>query len=442
MTVPEELINAAEILRSQLNRGYINPRDVETLNRILTSSNPSPNYLESIISLIDGTIRSPDYYNLDPDLLLISVYETILSKLPISSILQLYPISLITETLEYGNQFSLLILKIVTLNHEKMDVVDTGILETTLRLYFSDPDLPISICSQIQTLLECLTANEKSQLNQPEFTQLFQMARQADSTILSRLLDLINVLVPYVDFDLSFNLDLGDVLLSLLIINFYEKLVKKRDQKVFDIITPMLNKIFDLFRSDDPDVEAFLLTDIINLMATVSYCFPQFQLPVLTVDDTHMLSKINPEQIDDELVSRLIELPLFQSKYFGILLNIIKVQTLFTALIDHDKLSSQSVTNLSSDMLYMFLVELTSTDHGVRYLLNDLPSVVSDYIIPHQTVNGEIYSAKLTVLENLVLKNYDLLVWEDQLIDTYKEMKNGKNIRHQITVDVADETIN
>lgn len=442
MTVPEELINAAEILRSQLNRGYINPRDVETLNRILTSSNPSPNYLESIISLIDGTIRSPDYYNLDPDLLLISVYETILSKLPISSILQLYPISLITETLEYGNQFSLLILKIVTLNHEKMDVVDTGILETTLRLYFSDPDLPISICSQIQTLLECLTANEKSQLNQPEFTQLFQMARLADSTILSRLLDLINVLVPYVDFDLSFNLDLGDVLLSLLIINFYEKLVKKRDQKVFDIITPMLNKIFDLFRSDDPDVEAFLLTDIINLMATVSYCFPQFQLPVLTVDDTHMLSKINPEQIDDELVSRLIELPLFQSKYFGILLNIIKVQTLFTALIDHDKLSSQSVTNLSSDMLYMFLVELTSTDHGVKYLLNDLPSVVSDYIIPHQTVNGEIYSAKLTVLENLVLKNYDLLVWEDQLIDTYKEMKNGKNIRHQITVDVADETIN
>ncbi|EGV65136.1 DNA mismatch repair protein [Yamadazyma tenuis] len=451
--ISDALSEAASNVFHQLDQGIVHKTDLELFNRLLINSTVPQSFVESLIPAIDQAVKAPDYYETDPDFVLIAIYETLLSKLPPATVLEYYPIHFITENIQYANQFSLLILKIITRNHSQIELVSNGLLHTILSLYLKDADVMIPIASAIQNLVLVLSDDHNiiSELNTAKFKELFANAKTSgDSVLISRLLDLMVVLAPAVQFDLGFPIG-GDVLLDLLKIDFYQNLINKENTHIFEAISTPVNRILALYntRTTDAEIESFLATEIANLIASITFAFPDWELPGLKsynlyldlASDVLLLSKINPAKFDDDLLEFVVDYSLFSTKYFRILLNLVKSQKALHFLVQHDKITASLIKNLSLDMLFDLLVELTSTDFGVHYLLNSLPSIVTDFIINDSAISSDVYIAKLEVFEHLLFQDHDLTIWNDQLVDAYKLMKNGRNIRHEARVEIADEAV-
>lgn len=448
----ESFINAANVVTRQLLDGVVSPMDVELLILLIHGSKSANNsYVLALVSVLDRLVQSPDYYLIDPDMYVIKLYEAVLVNVPLSQVLDMYPIELIIENIKYGNQFTLLIIKILTIHAGAEIMLKHDLLFQILHLYLTNADLLISISSQIQILLLQLSNAQLNILNQEPFQQLFTQTKNShDSTLISRLLDLIALVYPVVNFDVSFEFG-DDILLNLLIINYYEKMVLKGNRLILQEISSDLQRIFALYKTrlTDPEVEMILATDIVVLTACLSYRFPDYPIELLNMNDlsldnasdVKLFSRINPEIIPLPVLQELCEFSLFSSKFFTILLNLISKEATFNYLSSSKVLTPDKVKNLLADNLFELLIVLTQSEYGVSYLLNELPNIVSDHLISDNIFNSDLYNLKLQVMENLVLKNHNLYIWEDQLIEAYKVMKNGKNIRHEARVAIADETV-
>lgn len=450
MTQSPEFLAACNNVKSQLSRAIVTPLDVENFIRLLNHNPVDPHSLQDLISVIDPLIIRDDYYQLDPQLLIIELLQLLLSKISFEQILEFYPLQFILENLHQNNHFSLLILKVLTTHGLQVDWYDHDLLYRVVSNYLLNKDLTINIASQTQTLLSSLP--DPSMLNQPNFQSLFQSVKaNGDSVLTSRLLDMITQFSPRVNFDLEFPLDLNDELFALLVINFYENLLDKQSLQILRAISSKVDEIVGLFgkRKSDETVQMFLVTDIINFLAKLSFKFPQeFPLtPLLnpvnlyldTSYDIQLLSKINPDVMPFELLEYLIEFPLFNQKYFAILLNIVTLESVLKFLIDHDKISSNTLLTLTIDYLYRALVNLCNSKFGVSYLINNCPAILNDYIIDNIPTNSDIFALKLSLLEKLLFQDHDLLIWHNRLMETYKTMKYGRAIRADPQVDILDD---
>lgn len=451
--LPESFVTTLNTVSTQLLNNVVSPIDIELLILLIHNSNCFNNsYVLSLIAILDHLIQSPNYYDIDPEMYVIKLYEAVLCQVPLSQILDMYPMDLIIENIKYGNQFTLLIIKILTINANADILMNEPLLLEVLKLYLTNNDLLIAISNQIQILFLQLSDTKLNILNNQPFQRLFHDTKISNnSTLISRLLDLITLLYPVVNFDISFGFDSDDILLNLLIINYYEKLIQKQDPMILQKITPDVEKVFALYkmRMSDPDIELILATDIVILIATLSYKFPDFPISILNFNDLSLenasdiklFSRVNPAVLSKDVLKELSDYPLFNSKYILILFNLVNKESTFNYLCTKGVITHDKIKNLTTDNLFELLIVLTGTEYGVSYLLNELPSVVNDHLISDNIINSDIYYKKLQVMENLVLKNHNLYIWEDQLIEAYKVMKNGKNIRHEARVAIADETV-
>lgn len=454
MTESDELMSAIESIKSKLLNKDISPDQIDTCKRIFANNPIGSHNCHQLIQIIDSLIKDPNYYQLDPEFLVIDLYEVLLSKVKFDEILELYPMDFIVGNLEQSNnQFTLLIIKILIQHMDEIDFRLHDLLYVIMNLYLGNEDCLISIISQIQLLLGNLPSSIKCLLNESNFQHLFARVKSTgNSTLISRLLDLIPTFINDVDFDLRFPLDLNDELFTLLVINFYEQLLTLEQESILSKISEEISTIIGLFhqRNSNDSIQMFLITDIVNFLATFSYKFPQHfpkssilspvKLYLDTSYDIQLLSKINPNTFPNDLVDYLIDFPLLNQRYFPILLNMVNVESISKTLIDHDKLTSNGLQSLSIDYLYKLLINMCNGSFNVNYLLNHCPTIMNDYIIDNIPSNSDIFGLKLTLLEKLLDGDFDLLIWKDRLLSTYKTMKYGRSIRANPQVDILDES--
>lgn len=446
MTSSETLVSTLQSVKSQLAHHQIRPHDIETLTRLLAHEPLSSHDISSLIAVIDPFVKLESYWSLDPDLTVIELYQTVLSKLELDDILAVYPMDFILDNVARNNPFSLLIVKVLNFHSEKVGEYP-DLLYEIVRCYLGDKYMMVGIASQAQQLI-CLVP-EPAVYNESRFQTLFNTTKRAgDSILVPRLLELVLGLVPAVTFDLDFPLDLDDELFCLLVINFYDRLVEIGDPEIMSAIKAKITDIFTLFRdrTTNDTVSTFLVTDIINFIQTVSYkaqnslpkaIFDPVTLHLDLASDVQFLSKVNPEVFPMELVEYVVEFPLFSQRYFPIVLNLARLGPGLAQLLRRDKVSSLALLSISIDFLYRFLLALCGTSRGVSYLLG-LPLVLNERVLDLVPANKDIFALKLDLLEKLF--HYDLLLWEEPLRKVYREMKYGRELgRVEPRVEVADE---
>lgn len=425
-------MSIVEEIDSQL-RGKLNELELDRLNRLIASSIDDEDTLVSILPSINRFLSDENYYEIDENLKVISLYETILSKLSIETILSLYPLEVITTNLRYKNQFCLLILKLLTLNYDKIDM--DNLFHEILEMYLSDDELRIDICNQIEKLFEAVIKSSSPKGLDPLFDEVKSLN---NSTLIARLLTLISIepsIYPY-QFKLDANDD--DVLLNILKIQFFTDLIGK-----VDINTLPIDQMIELFhaRMNNDIVDSFLITEVNNFLIKLSFKMNEFEFLKSSEfylerpSDVYLLSKFNASTFPQEFIQWLLEFPLSSNKYFTILLNLVKSKKCFDLLKFQLPDSIKALS--SNDHIYQLLVNLSSSTFGIDFLINS-PSIMNDYIVNDTPVYNEVFTLKLTLLDNL-LRCPDLSIWEDKIIDTYKLMNNGRNIRSQAQVDVMDQ---
>ncbi|CAH6720424.1 DNA mismatch repair protein Hsm3p [[Candida] jaroonii] len=432
------IIELKEQIESQLNTRKINELEIDRLNRLIASSNGDDDTLVSILPSINSFLNDEKYYELDENLKVISLYETILSKLPINIISALYPLQVITTNLAYKNQFCLLILKLLTLNYDKIDMVDNGLLFEILKMYLADDELKIEICNQIERLFE-RTINIVNSNVLKEFQSLFaEVESNNNSTLVARLLTLILIKPSIYPYHFKVDPNDDDVLLNILKIQFFTDLIGK-----VDINTLPIDQMIELFylRMENDIVDSFLITEVNNFLIKLSFKMNEFiflkssDFYLDRPSDVYLLSKFNASTFPPEFIKWLLEFPLSSNKYFTILLNLVKSKKCFDLL--KFQLPDTIKTLSSNDHIYQLLVNLSLSSFGIDFLINS-PSIMNDYVVSETPVYNEVFTLKLSLLDNL-LKCPDLSIWEDKIIDVYKLMNNGRNIRSQPQVDVMDQ---
>lgn len=329
--------------------------------------------------------------------------------------------------------------------------------------YLSDPKWPIEETTRFE---HALSFSEPSQFNQKAYLDLFGSAKSIavkDAIILARLLDFYLISGPQIPseyFDFGPNPSVGDPFYPITVLSFYTRWVQKcktnPDQYLWGLVEPYVKQWVQKFNiSDEGDGDRDLyISELVNLIASVSYTQPEYatQLAVHnnwflvqfldpSAYDHHVqfLSKFNPSAIPETGIPLLTELSLFTKRYFSITLNMILSQRTFESITE--EVLSQKLSRLSYDLLYQFLHQCSRFEYSANFMLQLLPSMVSDYLVnlPSAISDQEIWNLKKSTLHNLLLLS-DLGMWEDKVTSTYATMVNGKNVRDIIpTVDVTDE---
>lgn len=328
--------------------------------------------------------------------------------------------------------------------------------------YLTDPKWPLEEISKFEY---AVGLSPTSQFVQKPYLDLFSHAKSAsrsNAILLSRLLDLYLITGPPLPSELiSFEPDssIDDPFYPITVLSFYTRWVQRSDsntnQYLWESVKPAIEKWMKKFSDNTDEDQDLYISELVNLIAAVSYAQPAYAQDQTTkygwfspdfLDPTSIdhhilfLSKFNPDAIPEDPGYQILGLLLLLTKrYFPILLNMILSSKTFEIL--KITLLSQKLSRLSYDFLYQFLVQSTRFPYSADYLLNLLPSMVSDYLVslPSAISDPEIWNLKKEALHNL-LGHSDLGMWEDKITSTYTLMVNGKNVKDiEPTVDIMDE---
>lgn len=442
----------------------------------------------STISLFVGTINellnSGKLQHADPEGAVFDLLDAILEYLTIEEILQFYPLEFIIEGLKGDASVCCMIIRILRRNCQSQTTLglfeDTTIMDTIITRYF-DTEAPLSVVNQVELLVSELVDTSSpivpQKLLSGQFKGEYKEARESSDKIV-RFLDYILILVRYVvrnGYSLDENYyvlpkllfsDNDDILQVVLLIQFYNKLIDElniygKDNAIVKSIIPCLRNLTNMYteRQKDEFVELYYANEIADLMSSISYSkvpflvafteelvhrhelFKSYNLYLHLDCDVKLLSKFNPEALNIEIISDILdEISIFSQRYFSILLNCIGSEKLFHKLTP--RLTTQAISKLSLDMLYRLLLQMSKFQYSVKYLMSDLPNVVSNYLIDSPDVTeSEIWSMKKDTIQNILLSNTELSVWKGELSKVFSNMCNGRKIQSiEPRVDVVDRS--
>lgn len=480
--------------------GNVEEGTASTINNDMLSSSDGEKaslnneFFNRFVPIINQLLYDEIYLTIDPEKVVIELLGSILSVLTFSEILNIYSSKFIEDALESPLlEIVLLVLKIFRLNVDSSILAnyleDTGILEKLVSRLLSDVKLSISETNEIEHILngyiDRMDPIVSRVLLQGKCKLIYIAARNSgDSILIVRFLDLATGLLWYTSqasiteelpvelyvFSKDEFLNEDDAFLVASIINFYEKLVVKIDGRgikdlVFNNIKGVIGDIASMYnmRENDELIKVLYSTKIVDLFSVMSYArnthiqdyfkviisryelFKSYNLfPGSLESDRKLLSDINPDFFLKELYNDTLQYLSFSNQqYFSILLNIVQSKEILLLLSEQQKLTRSTISNLSVDMAYLLILQLSKTSYSTQFLVNNLPNVISDYLLDNtrNAIYGSIYSTKLKILENLIANESEgLAIWKEGLKETYEEMKYGRKIRNiEPQVDILDD---
>ncbi|EGW29882.1 uncharacterized protein SPAPADRAFT_144065 [Spathaspora passalidarum NRRL Y-27907] len=443
------------------------PIDNDLIDTFTTSVNSHTPDLPQLISIINQILLGES--NIDPMGMLVALLEKLLGNLSFKEILQVYPAEFILQYLvnyEENPVVNQLCLKILNLNlHDEQTqefLRSNGVLIKLLEIYFKR-NTPIGVLNQIEKLTSLLTTTEFALLVTPSYLQLFSSFRHVDdTTILARYLDYLTLILPKLksvdptlyQFTKREIDQIEDPLFLILLAQFYGKLLEQPIN-----IEPPLNDFISLYV--DGKLDELVKGELINVIAKMSYLdkytsilehsqlFKTHNLiKVFEHDqsDINLLSKANPDvivQLNYSVYRDVLDnLSLFNDNlYLPILLNFIKSPVIFGLL--SSQFNYLKFSGMSMDKLYLILLSMSEKGHTKEYLFNNLPNVITQYLLESEISNNQLWKLKLEIFTNL-LSDPEVVgyaYWHDELNRVYELMKYGKSFRNVTKVDIMDETV-
>lgn len=442
-------------------------------------------FIALFVPTINSLLNRENYHEMDPEQAVIGLLDAILAYLKIEQILQLYPLEFIINGLIADPAICCMIIRILRNNAESETTIklfnETRMLDSILARYF-EKDTTLSVVNQVELLIsELVTLSStvvSTKLLSGEFNDLYDQARNNKDQLV-KFLDYVLLLVPYV---LEKNYDLptsyyvlsylefsenDDVLQVVLLIQFYSKLIQRinafgKDTQIFTNIKKCLKDLISLFktRQNDDIVQSFYANDIVDVLFHISYSklpqlitfnkevidqyelFKSYNLFLHLDCDIKLLSTFNPQALPLEIVEDIVnEISVFNQKYFSILLNCIGSEQVFNKITP--RLNTAAISKLSFDMLYSLLLRMSKFEYSRKYLINGLPSIVSDFLAnPPNVSESEIWNLKKDTLQNLLFSDTDLNVWHDPISKNFSLMCNGRKVQDILPqVDIADRSL-
>ncbi|AOW30688.1 DNA mismatch repair protein HSM3 [Candida albicans L26] len=427
-------------------------------------------YFEQIIPAINRILMNSEAHVIDPDNVLIRLLPEILSHLSFEQILMYYPNDFILHFLfeEKLENVSVICLEVILLNLQEPETLqflrDNNVISRLLReVYFKKT--PISVLNKIERLITVLNGIEEINLLESCLPILKKIRDQGNTVLLSRYLDLVNLLLRYLpEFSphlYSFTKQeflkyQDDPLFLILLIQFYVKLVRLKAP--VDLSLP-LSDILSLYDKFDLLVKNEVVELVAQLSFTQSYTDILFKSQIFKThnllevfektenSDIRLLSKANPQVIyelnNSIYPDVLAHLNLFTNNlYFPILLNFMSSTTIFYQLKLH--LNNEKLSQLPMDKLFKLLLEMSTHNHSKEHLFNNLPTIMSTNLLETEDLrNNELWNLKLEILQNLL--NDDSVpgfeFWHQELTRNYELMTFGRVFRNAAPrVDIIDET--
>ncbi|KAI5959891.1 HSM3 [Candida pseudojiufengensis] len=464
-----------DLVLNNLNKSYetkdpIDEKLIDNYTLILTKELIYENdNLNKLITILNHILNDNKYFEIDPNVILLHLLNKILSFLNFKQILEFYSEEFITKHLFSFNNSTIdtiLCIGILTSNLHQFEtqqyILKNDVIKKLIEEYFNE-DTPIEVLNSIEKLIENLYTNELNLLDNS--FDIFEKVKNSDNSILvSRYLDLLLILSTKFDSLNSnlyqFNTDeilkfKHDTLFLVILIQFYIKLCDTTltiDKTLFNIITLYRKKEFD----------EIINLEIINLISKMSYTsrltsiLEHFQIfkthnliKIFDKDEEEikLLSQSNPNLIynlnNDIFSDVLVNLPLFDDKFFPILLNFIKSPDVWNLI--KPKLNEDKLQKLSKYKLFLLLLTLSQYEWSKIYFFENLSKILSEEIINSDIRNNEIWNLKLEILENLNNTEDNVsgyAKWNTQLKQAYDKMRFGENFKNiQPKVEVIDEAM-
>lgn len=435
-----------------------------------------------LLPAINGVLR---YFNLSttPEAsATLELLSQLMEPLSFENILSLINIDLIIEALKTPTPaLPVAFLKLLEKAHPSDMLANTPIIKAIVEL-IADKYTNIPVVNAAEKAISVISSGElvrRRLLSDSVLKILMKMKDSNDTTLLFRLLDLIEPLIiaapneipeSLYHIDPEIIVKNHDVILTLRLIQFYTSLTKLSILKMAELkgdeacafnyplllttITPQLEAIFKLYstKNINRDISSFLANDIALLFKTLSRSpytetsiFEKFDEKYHVVKDLDsrtdlsllILTVTNPKYLAAHNRSLIIDIPL-KTKYVKVYQNLMSSPESFKLI--YPSITTSPLKSLPKLEMYQTLESIASYKWSVIKLLHDLPQIMNLIIDEEATrvVDVNVLRSRCRVLEKLS-QNCDkstLGIWYKGI---YEELSKAKKDVYEPKVLVHDK---
>lgn len=459
------------------------------------------NLFPTIAPIITNILQAPDYYLIDPEIVIVTVLEVLIKSVECEQFLQYYPLPFILQALD-SPLSSLNVLAVEVLSR-KIESGDNDFLDNNPQVidkiflrYFTTSDNDndsgqLGVLSKIEGLLSQIARLDvntvKSQLLPKDKLDFLQAIKLRNDILSIRMINFILGLLPkyfkeipsdLYTWPLEFLQSHDDVLLVAGILEFNKQLLGKIDldetvpSKVLRTFQDIITLYLDNVATENFQFFTSLLVELICTMARQCMVPPMNEarhqiISFVKEIELCKVSNMRLESTDDfdyQLISSIdanfLQLvnPNFVAEFYGgdfddfylklkvgITLNLLRNESFFDQIKTH--LTPEIIKSVPSlDLAYRLITVLSVCPHTYKFLLHSLPSIVVGYLInaPSEISDKEIWSLRVLSLETLLhgFPPRELDGWRNELEESLLLMKYGRNIKNiNPSVDIAHETL-
>jgi len=413
---------------------------------------------EDIKSLLTTVAEVLNNENLNIDFnKVIELLDAVLLNLSFEEVVELFKFDSMVKALNSPNEnLQILALKVSSKSTPTDIIANTEVIPKAVELLASK-DTSIRVVNEIEKGLGVLLKGElirRRLLSDNVVSTLFDMKSSKDTTLKTRLLDLVIQLLPFVlEHELTQELYCfedflgdGDILYTLNLIRFYTEILNIVDSSLnnhwlLNNIQPQIEIIGKLYadRYENTDIEYFALTEISLFLKKLSYVSVysfksiDHKYVKLTKDDFFLLATLNPSYLATSYSSLLKNINV-SADNIPVFRNVISDKTSFELI--KPKLTTEKLLRLPYLELVAMLVKLSEFQYSAKYLLEELPQIMNKLLQGQNIVEPESYSLRKATIENLV--NYPdetLDIWKEALNEENYKLSHGNPAKSQVMID-------
>ena len=421
-----------------------------------------PEVSESFLLMMKNFLQQDKYYeNFNYEELLL-LLDNMISICPFNDITKIYSMQDIQQAILSNVDYLIRIACKIIRNSQPLDYFVTeqpnqAILNQLLELYF-EKETSIVIVTEIEKIFTQLSKNFKFRnfILQQNETSLLKIKDFNETITTSRLYELLTTELNFMDLETEFSDSLflssksdiytavhSDPFQFISILQYCTSTLKhinylfketrlsesmtqetnKNAKFLIDKIAPILPVLGTIYKENISDVADIARSYFFQLFREVSYLptlslFRELDSNDILIDHDNSdlldyLAFVNPEYLFQYCRDLIVQFIKVEASYLGIWRNCIQHKELFCLI--KDKLTSKNVLYLPYLEQMVLLDKLSQYDYSTEFLVNSLPSVMTNLINDedeNNLVNPETIELRATVIRNLLEFDEILLgVW-------------------------------
>ncbi|CDO95266.1 unnamed protein product [Kluyveromyces dobzhanskii CBS 2104] len=441
---------------------------MEKLALNLSSSDKLSADVKPLLTSIKTRIVSLDSSVLDYGLLL-QVLDAVVRLCAFEDVLDVFEVDDLVTALQSGDKaLTEIACQIVAAASPRDIFAGTPLLDEMLKLYFDE----FTVVAVVNMLERTFDTSFTNQLNRRRILGnnlpiLLNAKDCSNSTSFCRLLDLLKMLCANVTFE-EFRKDLfivdnstieklleSDILVFIHICQYYIELLAIATEGVekkwiIRYMQPGIEIFGEAFARKEGffDVDHFAKCYLLRVFSRISYLHDKSYIQQLeskyfplAPDKSYLsefLTVLDPVYIAKSHLDLLTDIPL-RAGNVCTFVNLLKDEECFMQM--KDEVNSKNLNAMPYIEKLSLLVSLSLTSHGIRHLIQDLPSVMASILNGGNEVTEKLsFDLRLTFFENLLEASHqELSIYLAPVQSEYSNMLNGRRGRFSPEHHVAND---